>query len=260
MLFIVGADAGWKSRHLVDSTPDVLPQFRALLEDGPQWGIRLSYAEQSRADGIARALQIAETFLDGGPSGLMLRDNFFYSSGLLPMLGRAACRTDDATVFAYRISDAQRYGVVGFDADGRAVSLAEKPAQPASDYAVTRLYFYDGDAADLAMSLRPSARGELEVSDLNRVYLEGGTLDVKKIGRGIAWLDTGNPDTLLQAANFVQIVEQRQGLKIACLGEIALNLGLIDLDEIRALAQPIANSDYGRYLLRLADEHVASVP
>jgi glucose-1-phosphate thymidylyltransferase len=240
---------------LLISTPDALPQFRALLGDGTQWGIRLSYAEQPRADGIARALQIAGVFLDGGPSCLMLGDNFFYGGGLSPLLNRAATRTQGATVFAYRVNDPQRYGVIGFDANGRAISLAEKPAQPASDYAVTGLYFYDGDAVEIATSLRPSARGELEITDLNRVYLERGTLAVERIGRGIAWLDTGNPDALLQAANFVQIVEQRQGLKIACLEEIALNQGLIGIDQVRALAKPIANSDYGRYLLRVAAEH-----
>lgn len=244
---------------LLISTPEALPQFRALLADGTQWGVRLSYAEQPRADGIARALQIAGDFLDGGPSCLMLGDNFFYGGGLSPLLTRAASRTDGATIFAYRVSDPQRYGVVGFDADGRAVSLAEKPAQPASDYAVTGLYFYDGDAVDIAAGLRPSPRGELEITDLNRVYLERGKLAVEKIGRGIAWLDTGNPDTLLQAANFVQIVEQRQGLKIACLEEIALNLGLIGIDQVRALAKPIANSDYGRYLLRMAADHTANL-
>ena len=242
---------------LLISTPEALPQFRALLGDGTQWGIRLSYAEQLRADGIARALQIAGTFLDGGPSCLMLGDNFFYGGGLSPLLNRAAAQTQGATIFAYRVSDPQRYGVIGFDANNCAVSLEEKPAQPASDYAVTGLYFYDGDAVEIASRLRPSARGELEITDLNRVYLERGKLAVERIGRGIAWLDTGNPDSLLQAANFVQIVEQRQGLKIACLEEIALNQGLIGIEQVRALAKPIANSDYGRYLLRLAADHDA---
>ncbi len=242
---------------LLISTPEALPHFRTLLGDGTQWGIRLSYAEQLRADGIARALQIAGAFLDGGPSCLMLGDNFFYGGGLSPLLNRAAAQTQGATIFAYRVSDPQRYGVIGFDANDRAVSLEEKPAQPASDYAVTGLYFYDGDAVEIASRLRPSARGELEITDLNRVYLERGKLAVERIGRGIAWLDTGNPDTLLQAANFVQIVEQRQGLKIACLEEIALNQGLIGIEQVRALARPIANSDYGRYLLRLAADHDA---
>jgi glucose-1-phosphate thymidylyltransferase len=245
---------------LLISTPEALPQFRALLADGSQWGLRLSYAEQLRADGIARALQIAAPFLDGGPSCLILGDNFFYGGGLSPLLSAAASRTDGATIFAYRVSDPQRYGVVGFDAEGRAVSLEEKPAQPASDYAVTGLYFYDADAVGIAASLKPSARGELEITDVNRAYLERGKLKVELIGRGIAWLDTGNPDTLLQAANFVQIVEQRQGLKIACLEEIALNLGLIGVDQVRALAKPVANSDYGRYLARLAADHVARLP
>lgn len=245
---------------LLISTPEAVPQFRALLGDGTQWGIRLSYAEQPRADGIARALQIAAQFLEGGPSCLILGDNLFYGGGLLPLLSRATTRTDGATIFAYRVSDPQRYGVVEFDADGRAVRLMEKPTHPASDYAVTGLYFYDSDAPKIADSLRPSARGELEITDLNRVYLERGKLVVERIGRGIAWLDTGNPDSLLQAANFVQIVEQRQGLKVACLEEIALNLGLIGIDQVRDLAKPIANSDYGRYLLRLAAEHHGAHP
>jgi glucose-1-phosphate thymidylyltransferase len=235
------------------STPDDLPQFRKLLRDGSQWGIRLSYAEQPRPDGIARAIIIAGDFLAGGPSCLILGDNLFYGGGVTPLLNRAIARTSGATVFAYRVSDPQRYGVVGFDASGRATSLEEKPTVPSSNYAVTGLYFYDGEVVDIASRLRPSARGELEITDLNRVYLERGTLAVERMGRGIAWLDTGNPDNLLQAANFVQIVEQRQGLKIACLEEIAFNLGYIDIDQVLALAKPIANTEYGRYLLQLAE-------
>jgi glucose-1-phosphate thymidylyltransferase len=243
---------------LVISTPEALPQFRTLLGDGTQWGIHLSYAEQPRADGIARALQIASKFLDGGPSCLILGDNLFYGRGLSPLLSCAAARTDGATIFAYRVRDPQRYGVVEFDAEGRPVRLTEKPAHPVSDFAVTGLYFYDSDAPEKASRLRPSARGELEITDLNRVYLEEGKLQVERLGRGIAWLDTGNPDTLLQAANFVQIVEQRQGLKIACLEEIALNLGFIGIDQIRDLARPIANTDYGRYLFRLAADYAGA--
>jgi glucose-1-phosphate thymidylyltransferase len=229
---------------LVISTPGDLPQFQRLLGDGSQWGIRLSYAQQPRPDGIARAIMIAGDFLGGDSSSLILGDNLFYGGGLTPLLNRATARTTGATVFAYRVSDPQRYGVVNFDAAGRATSLEEKPAVPKSNYALTGLYFYDGDAFEIATRLRPSARGELEITDLNRAYLERGKLTVEHMGRGIAWLDTGSPDALLRAANYVQIVEQRQGLKIACLEEIALNLGYIDMDQVRILAGPIANTEY----------------
>jgi len=240
---------------LVISTPNDLPQFRRLLKDGSQWGIRLSYAEQPRSDGIARAILIAGDFLNGEPSCLILGDNLFYGDGITPLLKRAVARTKGATVFAYRVSDPQRYGVVSFDSEGRAISLEEKPAMPTSNYAVTGLYFYDGEAFDIASRLRPSARGELEITDLNRAYLERGTLTVERLGRGVAWLDTGTADALLHAANFVQIVESRQGLKIACLEEIALNLGYININQILALASPIANSEYGRYLLQLGEHY-----
>jgi glucose-1-phosphate thymidylyltransferase len=238
---------------LVISTPGDLPQFQRLLGDGSQWGIRLSYAQQPHPDGIARAIMIAGDFLGGDSSSLILGDNLFYGGGLTPLLNRATARTSGATVFAYRVSDPQRYGVVNFDAAGRATSLEEKPAVPKSNYALTGLYFYDGDAFEIATRLRPSARGELEITDLNRAYLERGKLTVEHMGRGIAWLDTGSPDALLRAANFVQIVEQRQGLKIACLEEIALNLGYIDMDQVRILAGPIANTEYGQYLLHLSE-------
>jgi glucose-1-phosphate thymidylyltransferase len=238
---------------LVVSTPHDLPQFQRLLGDGSQWGIKLSYAEQPRPDGIARAILIAGDFLAGGPSCLILGDNLFYGGGVTSLLKRAAARTSGATVFAYRVSDPQRYGVVGFDAGGRAISIEEKPATPSSNYAVTGLYFYDGEAVGIASRLRPSARGELEITDLNRVYLERGMLAVERLGRGTAWLDTGNPDTLLQAANFVQIVELRQGLKIACLEEVALNLGYVDIDQVVEQAKLIANTEYGQYLLRLPE-------
>jgi glucose-1-phosphate thymidylyltransferase len=238
---------------LVVSTPHDLPQFQRLLGDGSQWGIKLSYAEQPRPDGIARAILIAGDFLAGGPSCLILGDNLFYGGGVTSLLKRAAARTSGATVFAYRVSDPQRYGVVGFDAGGRAISIEEKPATPSSNYAVTGLYFYDGEAVGIASRLRPSARGELEITDLNRVYLERGMLTVERLGRGTAWLDTGNPDTLLQAANFVQIVELRQGLKIACLEEVALNLGYVDIDQVVEQAKLIANTEYGQYLLRLPE-------
>jgi glucose-1-phosphate thymidylyltransferase len=240
---------------LVISTPDDLPQFRKLLGGGSQWGLQFRYAEQPKPDGIARAILIAEDFLDGQPSCLILGDNLFYGGGLTPLLKRAAARSTGATVFAYQVSDPQRYGVVGFDANGRATSLEEKPVQPRSNHAVTGLYFYDAEAPALAARLRPSPRGELEITDLNRAYLERGTLVVEEMGRGIAWLDTGTPDALLQAANFVQAVEQRQALMIACLEEIALNLGYIDTEQIAALAKPIAATAYGQYLIRLAGHH-----
>jgi glucose-1-phosphate thymidylyltransferase len=240
---------------LVVSTPDDLPQFRRLLGDGSQWGIKLGYAEQARPDGIAQALVIASDFLAGGPSCLILGDNLFYGAGLTPLLTNASARTKGATVFAYRVSDPQRYGVVSFDGNGRATSLEEKPQRPRSNFAVTGLYFYDGEASDIASRLRPSTRGELEITDLNRAYLERGLLAVERMGRGIAWLDTGNPDNLLQAANFVQIVETRQGLKIACLEEVALNQGYIEIEQVVALAKSIANTDYGRYLLQLSQRH-----
>jgi glucose-1-phosphate thymidylyltransferase len=244
---------------LVISTPEDSPQFKLLLGDGSQWGLKLSYATQPKPDGIARAIVIAGDFLAGEPSCLILGDNLFYGGGLTPLVHRARARTTGATVFAYQVSDPQRYGVVGFDAARRATSLEEKPANPSSSYAVTGLYFYDCEAPQIASRLRPSARGELEITDLNRVYLERGTLNVERLGRGIAWLDTGTPDALLQASNFVQIVELRQGLKIACLEEIAFRLGYIGMDELRAQAKPIANTEYGRYLLNLS-EHPDSQP
>jgi len=239
---------------LVISSPDDLPAFRALLGEGTQWGLKLSYAEQPQPDGIARAILMAGEFLERGPACLILGDNLFYGGGLRPLLARATAREEGASIFAYRVSDPQRYGVVGFDADGKATSLVEKPGEPSSNYAVTGLYFYDTDAVELASRLRLSPRGELEITDLNRAYLERGKLNVERLGRGVAWLDTGTPDALLQAANFVQIVELRQGLKIACLEEVAFNMGYIGIDEVRAQANAIANTDYARYLLRLADE------
>jgi glucose-1-phosphate thymidylyltransferase len=239
---------------LVISSPDDLPAFRALLGEGTQWGLKLSYAEQPQPDGIARAILMAGEFLERGPACLILGDNLFYGGGLRPLLARATAREEGASIFAYRVSDPQRYGVVGFDADGKATSLVEKPGEPSSNYAVTGLYFYDADAVELASRLRLSPRGELEITDLNRAYLERGKLNVERLGRGVAWLDTGTPDALLQAANFVQIVELRQGLKIACLEEVAFNMGYIGIDEVRAQANAIANTDYARYLLRLADE------
>jgi glucose-1-phosphate thymidylyltransferase len=224
------------------------------LGDGGQWGLSLNYAEQESPGGIAQAILIAGDFLGGQRACLILGDNLFYGGELTPLLQRAAGRKHGATVFAYRVSDPQRYGVVSFDPSGHAVSLVEKPARPGSNYAVTGLYFYDDNAFDMASRLRASVRGELKISDLNPAYLELELLTAEHLGRGIAWLDTGTPDALLHASNFVQIVEQRQGLKIACLEEIAFNLGYIGLDQVVAQAKPIANTEYGQYLLRLADQ------
>jgi glucose-1-phosphate thymidylyltransferase len=190
---------------------------------------------------------------------LILGDNLFYGEGISPLLKRTVARTDGATIFGYRVSDPQRYGVVSFDSEGRAISIEEKPASPVSNYAVTGLYFYDGEAVDIASRLRPSSRGELEITDLNRAYLERGALNVERLGRGVAWLDTGTADALLHAANFVQIVESRQGLKIACLEEIALNLGYININQVLALATRIANSEYGQYLLQLGKQYDSQV-
>ena len=239
---------------LLISTPSDLPQFRKLLGDGRQWGVELKYAEQPKPEGIAQALLIARDFLAGGPCCLILGDNLFYGDGLTPRLTRASALTQGAVVFAYRVSDPQRYGVVDFDADGRVTSIVEKPAQPRTNYAVTGLYFYDGEAPQFAAALKPSARGELEITDLNQVYLERGGLMVERLGRGIAWLDTGSPDLLLQASNFVQTLELREGLKIGCPEEIAFGRGYISADELRAQARSVANSEYGQYLSRLADQ------
>jgi len=236
---------------LVITTPADQPLFERLLGDGSQWGIRITYAEQAYPGGLAQAYLIGRNFVDGQPSCLILGDNIFYGHGLPVSLRRAAGAREGATVFAYRVPDPERYGVVEFDDDGRAISIEEKPPEPRSNFAVTGLYFYDHRAADFAASLKPSARGELEITDLNRVYLERGELRVEQLGRGFAWFDTGTQESLLQAANFVETVELRQGLKIACPEEIAYHLGLIDADRVRAFAETLRNSTYGKYLLAL---------
>ncbi len=241
---------------LVISTPEDTPRFQALLGDGTQWGVRLSYAVQPRPEGIAQAFLIGKDFLDGAPSALILGDNLFYGHDLVKMLRRAAGTERGATVFAYPVSDPERYGVVEFDAEGRAVSLEEKPRRPKSRYAVTGLYFYDHRAVAFAEALKPSARGELEITDLNRCYLEEGTLHVEVMGRGIAWLDTGTHDSLLEAGAFIQTIEKRQGLKVACPEEVAFRMGYITAEQLRALAEPLAKSGYGRYLLRILEERV----
>ena len=241
---------------LVISTPQDTPRFAQLLGDGSRWGIRLQYAVQPNPDGLAQAFLIGEEFLAGAPSALVLGDNLFYGHDLATELRAAALRTAGATVFAYPVQDPERYGVVEFDADGRAVSLEEKPAQPKSRYAVTGLYFYDERVVEFARGLAPSARGELEITDLNRLYLEQGALDVQVMGRGHAWLDTGTHESLLEAGMFIQTIEKRQGLKIACPEEIAWRAGWIDAAQLRTLAQPLAKSGYGQYLLRLLEDRV----
>ncbi|HAF54520.1 MAG TPA: glucose-1-phosphate thymidylyltransferase [Thauera sp.] len=241
---------------LVISTPQDTPRFEQLLGDGSRWGIRLQYAVQASPDGLAQALLIAEAFLDGSPSALVLGDNLFYGHDFAAELRAASARTEGASVFAYPVHDPERYGVVEFDAAGRAVSLEEKPARPKSRYAVTGLYFYDQRAVEFARGLRPSARGELEITDLNRLYLERGALAVQVMGRGHAWLDTGTHESLLEAGMFIQTLEKRQGLKIACPEEIAWRAGWIDAAQLRALAQPLAKSGYGQYLLRLLEDRV----
>ncbi|WP_345792761.1 glucose-1-phosphate thymidylyltransferase RfbA [Thauera sp. JM12B12] len=241
---------------LLISTPQDTPRFEQLLGDGSRWGLRLRYAVQPSPDGLAQALVIGEEFLAGGPSALVLGDNLFYGHDFAAELRAASARERGATVFAYPVQDPERYGVVEFDASGRAVSLEEKPARPKSRYAVTGLYFYDGGASALARGLSPSARGELEITDLNRLYLEAGALDVQVMGRGHAWLDTGTHESLLEAGMFIQTIEKRQGLKIACPEEIAWRAGWIDAGQLRALAQPLAKSGYGQYLLRLLEDRV----
>ena len=239
---------------LVISTPHDLPLFRALLGDGAQWGLSLQYAEQPRPEGLAQAFLIGREFVGDGPACLILGDNIFYGQGLSESLQRAATRPHGATVFGYYVRDPERYGVVEFGPDGRAVSIEEKPARPRSHYAVTGLYFYDNRVLEVAGALRPSARGELEITDVNRWYLEDGSLNVELLGRGMAWLDTGTHESLLQAANFIQTVEERQGLKIACPEEIAYGWGWITAADVRRLAEPLRKNAYGQYLLSLVAE------
>jgi glucose-1-phosphate thymidylyltransferase len=236
---------------LVISTPQDTPRFESLLGNGSRFGLSISYAVQHAPEGLAQAFVIAEDFIDGEPCSLILGDNIFYGSDLEPKLQRAAGRTDGATVFAYAVSDPERYGVVEIDADERAVSLEEKPARPKSRYAVTGLYFYDASVCERARALRPSARGELEITDLNRIYLERGELAVEVLGRGTAWLDTGTQESLLAASNFVETIEERQGFKICCPEEIAYYMGYINEGDLRTLAEPLASSGYGDYLLSL---------
>lgn len=238
---------------LIISTPTDLPAFRHLLGDGSQWGLRLSYAEQPEPGGLAEAFLIGREFVGRQPVSLILGDNIFYGSGLVDQLRSVARLTKGAVIFGYPVQDPQRYGVVEFDAKGRAISIEEKPRQPRSHFAVPGLYFYDADVCDLAATLKPSARGELEITDLNRLYLERGQLRVELWGRGVAWLDAGTHESLLQAANFVQAVEERQGMMISCPEEIAYRMKYIDAAQLRQLARELNNS-YGNYLLRTLEE------
>jgi glucose-1-phosphate thymidylyltransferase len=236
---------------LIISTPRDQQSFRDLLGTGEQWGVRFEYAIQAEPNGIAQALIIAEPFLAGAPSALILGDNIFYGANLAEVLQSAATRGAGATVFGYYVQDPERYGVVQFDAAGGVVDLLEKPAQPPSNYAVTGVYFYDERAPQLARSIKPSARGELEITDLNRAYLSLGALHVEILGRGTAWLDTGTHNSLLDAGLFVRIIEERQGLKVACVEEIAFRMGFVDAAQIERLAAPLKKSGYGEYLLRV---------
>lgn len=241
---------------LIITTPEDAGQFRRVLGDGSDFGVELSYAVQPRPEGLAQAFHIGAEFVRGGPSALILGDNIFYGHGLPELLGRAHARTSGATVFAYRVNNPQAFGVVEFDAQGKAVSVEEKPRAPKSNYAVTGLYFYDETVADRARDLKPSARGELEITDLNRLYLEDGMMSVEIMGRGFAWLDTGTHASLLDAATYVRITEERQGLKICCPEEIAWRQGFISADRLREIAEPLRKSGYGEYLMKLLESPV----
>ena len=238
---------------LIINTPHEQSMFMRLLGDGSQWGIDIQYAVQPSPDGLAQAFLIGREFIDGKPCALVLGDNIFYGHGLTELVQTAAKNTDGATVFGYYVRDPERYGVAEFDASGKVLSIEEKPSTPKSHYAVTGLYFYDERVCDFAAALKPSPRGELEITDLNRVYLEHDALKVQKLGRGFAWLDTGTHESLLQAGAFVHTIEERQGLKVACLEEIAFQNGWISAEQLRSLAQPLAKNSYGTYLLGLLD-------
>jgi glucose-1-phosphate thymidylyltransferase len=239
---------------LIISTPQDTPRFQQLLGDGSAWGMNLQYAVQPSPDGLAQAFIIGRDFVGNNPSALVLGDNIFYGHTFQSQLASAAQRTEGASVFAYHVRDPERYGVVEFDAAGRAVSLEEKPKQPKSNYAVTGLYFYDNEVLDIAKDLKPSARGELEITDVNRIYLEQGKLSVEIMGRGYAWLDTGTHESLLEASHFIQTIEHRQGLKIACPEEIAYRNGFIDAAQLEKLAAPLRKSGYGEYLVQVLEE------
>lgn len=241
---------------LIISTPQDTPRFAQLLGDGQQWGIALSYAVQPSPEGLAQAFLIGESFLSGAPCALVLGDNIFYGHDFSGLLKNASARTQGATVFAYAVNDPERYGVVAFDDDGKVLSLEEKPEKPLSRYAVTGLYFYDAQVVEWAKQIRPSARGELEITDLNRLYLERAALHVERMGRGFAWLDTGTHESMLEASQFIQTIERRQGLKVAAPEEIAWRNQWINDAQLRALAAPMAKNGYGQYLLNLLHERV----
>jgi glucose-1-phosphate thymidylyltransferase len=237
---------------LIITTPEDQPQFRRLLGDGAQWGVNFDYVVQPSPDGLAQAFILGREFLQGGPAALILGDNLFFGAGFGSIARRAAQRESGATVFAYAVSDPERYGVVAFDAGGRALGIEEKPKRPKSNWAVTGLYFYDDRVCDIAAEVKPSARGELEITSVNQAYLEAGALYVEKLGRGFAWLDTGTHDALHEAGSFVRTVEHRQGFKVGVPEEIAFRLGFIDAEQLAKLAQPLIKTDYGRYLAWLA--------
>jgi glucose-1-phosphate thymidylyltransferase len=239
---------------LVISTPQDTPRFEQLLGDGKQWGINLSYAVQPSPDGLAQSFIIGEEFIGGDACALVLGDNIFYGHGMDLLLHAAATKQEGGTVFAYHVQDPERYGVVAFDREGKAVSLEEKPIHPKSNFAVTGLYFYDNNVVEIAKSIKPSARGELEITTVNQVYLEQGNLDVQVMGRGYAWLDTGTHESLLEASMFIETLEKRQGLKIACLEEIAFNRGYISAEQLKELIVPLAKNGYGQYLQRVLRE------
>ena len=241
---------------LVISTPQDTPRFSALLGDGSQWGLSLSYCVQPKPEGLAQAFILGRDFVDGAPSALVLGDNIFYGHDFHRLLGEAHDAAQGASVFAYHVTDPERYGVVEFDEARRALSIEEKPTQPKSNYAVTGLYFYDHQVCDIAAQIRPSARGELEITDVNATYLRQGCLQVHIMGRGYAWLDTGTHDSLMEAGQFIATLEKRQGLKVACPEEIAYRMGWIDAEQVRRLAQPMLKNSYGQYLLRVLDERV----
>ena len=236
---------------LIISTPEDTPLFRKLLGDGSQWGLNLQYAVQAQPNGLAEAFIIGEDFIAGEPCALILGDNIFHGHDLRALVSLAADREDGATVFAYPVTDPERYGVVGFDENGRATSLEEKPRHPRSRYAVTGLYFYDAQVTEIARNVRPSGRGELEITDVNRAYLECGDLNVEVMGRGMAWLDTGTHESLIEAATFIQTIEKRQGLKVCSPEETAYRMDFIDRDHLQSLAEPLRKTDYGRYLFSL---------
>jgi glucose-1-phosphate thymidylyltransferase len=240
---------------LVISTPADLPLYRKLLNNGSQWGLRIEYAEQPRPEGLAQAFIIGKNFLAGAPGCLILGDNIFFGHSLVESLKKASANETGATIFGYRVKDPQRYGVIEFDKSGKVLSVEEKPAKPKSNYAAVGLYFYDAHVCDIVATIKPSARGELEITDLNNAYLKQNKLRVELLGRGIAWLDTGTPESMLEAANFVQTIQHRQGLMIACPEEIAFHLGFIDAKQVLKLAEPLAKNWYGQYLITLVNEH-----